>query len=374
MKILYLTGQLVLHGGIERVTSMKLNYLAEHTSNEVYLCTYEQGNAPFVYEISPKVVYCDLGVNYNVDYTNESLYSVRQFKKVPKHILRTRKLISEINPDIIVVPNFGFEYQFLPFIKQGAKIIREFHDSQYRRSTIPSIKDKVNNWIQRLYDAVVVLTPQEKDYFIYKQNLVVIPNPIKKNQEVSIKKKKTIISVGRIDPVKGFDKLIEIASKVKKKCPYCKFEIYGVGEENYINSLKKKTEQAQVSSVLRFMGRTDDVYAKMLQSVIYVCTSKTESFGLTLVEAQECGLPVVSFDCPNGPRNIVHDGVDGFLILQNDVTQAANAIIYLLENEDFRYRMATNARHNAQQFHIVKIMNKWEELFKQLIQNKYIKK
>lgn len=366
MKILYLTGQLVLHGGIERVTSMKLNYLAEQTDNEAYLCTYEQGSAPFVYEISPKVVYYDLGVNYNVDYTKESLYSLKQLKKVPKHILRTRKLISKINPDIIVVPNFGFEYQFLPFIKQGAKIIREFHDSQYRRSAVPSIKDIVNNWIQRLYDAVVVLTPQEKDYFIYKKNLVVIPNPIKENQEVSNKKGKTVISVGRIDPVKGFDKLIEIAYRVKQKCPYCNFEIYGAGEENYINSLKKKSEHARVSSILSFMGQTDNVYDKMLQSVIYVCTSKTESFGLTLVEAQECGLPVVSFDCPNGPRNIVHNGVDGFLILQDDVSQAADAIIHLLEDENLRQSMAINARHNAQQFHIVDIMNKWEELFIQL--------
>ena len=79
MRILYFTGQIALHGGIEKVTVMKLNYWVE-TGNDVYLSTYEQGDKPFVYPISSKVHYEDLNINYNVDYTYESLYSFRGLK------------------------------------------------------------------------------------------------------------------------------------------------------------------------------------------------------------------------------------------------------------------------------------------------------
>lgn len=366
MRILYITGQLALHGGIERVTAMKLNFLADHTDNEIYLCTYEQREKPFVYELSQKVRYCDIEIDYNVDYTKESLYSTKHLKKVPKHIWRTWKLIKRIKPDVIVIPNFGYEYQFLPLIKQGARIVREFHDSQYTRAKNPSIKVRVNNWIQRFYDAIVVLTPQEKDYFQYKKNLFVIPNPIFESNKISDRDGKTIISVGRIDPVKGFDKLIEIASLVKQDCPDCRFEIYGTGEAKYVNSLIEKSVCAGLESILYFKGQTNDVYDKMRRGIVYVCTSKTESFGLTLAEAQECGLPVVSFDCPNGPRNIINNGIDGFLVAPGNISQAADAITHIIKDDALRYTMSINARKNAKRFHSDRIMDMWIKLFEQI--------
>ena len=183
MRVLYLTGQIALHGGIERVTIMKLNYWAE-TGNDVYLLTYEQGDKPFVYPISPKVHYEDLNINYNVDYTCESLYSFRCLKLVPRHFFRTFSFLKKIKPDVIVVPNFGYEFWFLPFIKGKAMLVREYHDSQYQRKS-GGVKVWIDDFIQHFYNSVVVLTPQEVGYFKYKKNIKVIPNPTKGSAYIS---------------------------------------------------------------------------------------------------------------------------------------------------------------------------------------------
>ena len=231
MRILYFTGQIALHGGIEKVTVMKLNYWVE-TGNDVYLSTYEQGDKPFVYPISSKVHYEDLNINYNVDYTYESLYSFRCLKLVSKHFFRTVSLLKKIKPDVIIVPNFGYEFWFLPLIKGRSMLVREYHDSQYQRK-FGSIKVCIDDFIQRFYDAVVVLTPQEVSYFKYKKNIKVIPNPIKKSTYISDLSYSKIVTVGRIDRVKRFELFIEIAELVIKKYPKYRFEIYGEGNPIY---------------------------------------------------------------------------------------------------------------------------------------------
>lgn len=364
MKILYLTGQLASHGGIERVTIMKLNYLAE-TDNEIYLSTYEQLEKPFIYPLSNKVKYVDLAVNYNVDYTKESLYSKRCLKLVWRHIKRTHSLLKEIDPDIIVVPNFGYEYWFLPFIKGRSAIIREYHDSQYNVNHT-SLKSFIDSYIQRFWDRIVVLTPEEKSYFKYKRNIEIIPNPVMLSDCTSELSAKKVISIGRINKVKGFEKLIEIAILVHKNHPDWIFEVYGDGEVKYVNSLKLQVHLANLDNVVMFKGRTSKVSEKLSDSSIYLCTSETESFGLTLVEAMSVGVPVVSFDCPNGPRNIIHNGLDGFLIKNGSIEDAANAINQIIENDHVRRDLGKNAKDNAARFGIDSIMKRWINLFEKI--------
>lgn len=363
MRILYLTGQLISHGGIEKILSLKLNYFAEQTKHEVFLSTYEQVNNPFVYELSDKVNYVDLDINYNVDYTKESLYSKRCLRLLPKHIYRTWLLIRKIKPDVIIIPNFGYEYWFLPFIKRQSRIIREFHDSQYLRKKQNRIKLFIDNLIQRLYDAVVVLTPEEVNYFDYKANIKVIPNPIvSSNMQAPLSHKK-VLSVGRIDRVKCFEDFILIAKKVIAHCPECCFEVYGTGNEVYIAELKSKVENLDLCAHLKFMGTFHPIQEKMCEASVYVCTSKTESFGLTLVEALDVGVPVVSYDSPHGPRNIISNGIDGYLISLGDISDASEKIISLLEDENKRKKMGQNARENMTRFHINEIVKLWDALF-----------
>lgn len=368
MKVLYLTNQLALHGGVEHVTALKINGLVDK-GFEVYLSTYEQGNRPFVYSISNKVKWSDLGINYNINYIDESPYSFKQIKKVPNHIRRSKKLIQDIRPDIIIVPYSVYEFWFVPFIKGNAKIIKEYHDSQYKKTKIrwfekQIITKLIDDSIQRLYDRTIVLTPQEIGYFKYKKNLDVIPNPIDCSEQKSKLTEKKIITIGRIAPVKGFDHFIEVAERVHQIEPKWLFEIYGGGPDVFTAPLQKMIREKRLDKVVFLKGETNNVFDVLSNASIYLCTSSTESFGLTLVEAMEAGLPVVSFDCPNGPKNIINDGADGFLIPLGDVDAMSAKILQLIKDDTLRIQMGGNAINNAKKFHVDNIVKMWSDLFK----------
>lgn len=370
MKILYLTSQLALHGGAEHVTALKLNGLVDK-GYEVYLSTYEQGDRPFVYFLSDKVKWSDLGINYNVNYIDESPYSFKQIKKVPSHIRRSRNLIQDIQPDIIIVPYSVYEFWFLPFIKGKARIIKEYHDSQHKKTTIrwfdkQIITKIIDNCIQRLYDRAIVLTPQEIEYFKYQKNIEVIPNPIDCSEQKSNLSAKKIITVGRIAPVKGFNHFIEVAERVHQIEPEWFFEIYGGGPAVFTAPLQKMIREKGLDNVIILKGETNNVYNVLSNASIYLCTSSSESFGLTLVEAMESGLPVVSFDCPNGPKNIINDGTDGFLVPLGDVEAMTAKVLQLIQDKAMLIKMGDNAIKNAKRFHVDSIIEKWSDLFKRL--------
>lgn len=371
MRILYLTGQIAQHGGIERVSSMKINYLAE-TGHDVFLSTYEQKGRPFVYPISEKVHYEDLGIGYDVDFTKESLYSFRQLRRLPKHIRASRRCIKDVVPDVIIVPNFGYEYWFLPFIKGRAKIIREFHSSQFFRHSVPTLSKQgfklfVDGIVQRFYEAVVVLTPEEKDFFKYKKNVIVIPNPIVQSAVKSDQTSHNVVTIGRVSPVKQYEDFIEVARMVLERGCDADFLIYGDGGDAYKQKLQTHIDSYGISSHVKLMGYTNDTNDVLSKAAICVCTSKTESFGMTLLEAQECGLPVVSYDCPYGPRNIIHNDVDGFLVKMSEKESMCDKICLLLNNEQKRKEMARAAENNASKFHISAIMKMWLNLFNSVI-------
>lgn len=374
MKILYIVNQLALHGGTERVTALKISELVKR-NYDVYLSTYEQCGRPFVYNIPDKIQYVDLGVNYNVDFINRSLYSLRPFMKVPKHIWRTFRLLKNTKPDIIIVPYAAYEFWFIPFIKGSCKIIREYHGSEYKRPLTRWNDKKIltnllDDIVQRKYNRGVVLTPQEKEYFKYDGNLEVIPNPIEESILKTNQNSKSVITIGRIAPVKGYDKFIDLAEMVHKCCPDWTFEIYGGGPDEFVEPLKNQIYEKGLENVVIMKGETNDAYKVLSRASIYVCTSLTESFGLSLVEAMEAGLPVVSFDCPNGPRNIINNGCDGYLVANGDISSMCSKVIQLINDDGLRNQMSINAIKNAKRFHIEKVMDLWCELFSIVLQEK----
>src|SRR5690606_1925749 len=114
-------------------------------------------------------------------------------------------------------------------------------------------------------------------------------------------------------------------------------------------------------------GSTANIAEKYCESSIFTLSSRYEGFGLVLVEAMACGLPVVSFDCPCGPREIVRDGEVGFLVENGNIEQLADKICYLIEHEDIRKMMGNKAQDHAQNFDIANISKQWKELFNALL-------
>ncbi|OYX85616.1 MAG: hypothetical protein B7Y83_04155 [Flavobacteriales bacterium 32-34-25] len=368
MKILYCTNQLYAHGGIERMLSQKINYLLNE-DHKVYLSTFEQSKRPDIYPLNNKLSRVDLEINYH---NNCSYFHPKNLIKILKHYFRLRGLIKKIQPDIIVSISYTPEQFFLPFIERRIPKVKELHSSGVvvgisGNEERKSIKGKLTN-IFKKYDALVLLNKDEVPYFEGCKN-VVIPNftDFKSNlQEISIKEK-TVIAAGRIAPVKQFHELIYIWKMIHHDFPEWQFKLFGDGDLKLIEELQNLINSLDLSSSFLLKPSISTLQQEMEKASIYAMSSATECFPMVLLEAQVCGLPIVSYDCPFGPRNIVTNDHDGYLTSQNNHEDFVNKLSELLLNETKRKQFSNNARQSVQRFSKENVMAQWNKLFTQLI-------
>ena len=167
-----------------------------------------------------------------------------------------------------------------------------------------------------------------------------------------------------MDEGKGYDYLIRAWELVNRRYPDWIIDIFGQGE--WHEKLQKEIQDKNLSSVVHLRGITKDVATEFYNSSGYVMTSRYEGFPMVLIEAGMCGLPLVSFDCKTGPREIIVEGENGFLVPVGDVSLLADRICQLIEFRELRVSMGDNAMRFAQRFTLDKIMSKWIQLFENL--------
>lgn len=160
-------------------------------------------------------------------------------------------------------------------------------------------------------------------------------------------------------PQKGLFDLLTIWASVHQKHPDWHLDLFGYGELE--EALKKRAQQLQ--SNIHIHQADTKIFDRYLESSLFVLTSYYEPFGLVMPEAMSCGLPVVAFNCPYGPEEIITDGVDGFIVENRDLQQFANRICQLIESEELRIRMGRAGVESSQRFSAEHIMPRWKELF-----------
>ena len=176
---------------------------------------------------------------------------------------------------------------------------------------------------------------------------------------------KVIISAGNFFYAKGFDMAIEVAKKVLPNHPNWKWQIYGDGPEK--TPLKELIIKYNLCKQVEIKERTRTLYDKLANSALYVLTSRTEGFGLVLIEAKCCNLPIVSFDVPYGPNEIIEDNVNGFLISPFDIDDMAIKIDELINNVNLRIDFSSKAKNNIDKFSPKEFVTKWESVFNYLV-------
>lgn len=374
MKLVFCLNSLYHVGGSERVWIERLNYLSENTDYQLYLITTDQDKRKIFYEVNSKINLIDLDINYYKDKELNFIKRIFQFKKKQKkHLKKLEKTLNEIQPDIVI--GHGTEEKWLlPYFKGKYKIILEHHlEKNFLKKSAKNMlyKLKADYFIYKerklinFYDEFLVLTEQDKEQW-NNDKIKVIPNPLPfYPTEVSSLKNKKIISIGRLEYQKGYDILIDVWNIISKKYPDWILEIYGEGTER--EKLQNKINKLGLENSFLLKGVEKNIQSKYLESSIYVMSSRFEGMPMVLLEAMSCGLPIVSFDCPCGPKDMIRNNEDGFLVEFGNIEKMAKKIEELIINGEKRKLFGKNAKKNVQIFSQDKVMNQWKELFESMV-------
>jgi glycosyltransferase involved in cell wall biosynthesis len=179
---------------------------------------------------------------------------------------------------------------------------------------------------------------------------------------------KVVIAAGRLVAVKRYDLLIEAFARVAAEHPDWQLRIYGKGEEH--DNLRRLIERLGLCDNVFLMGAAAPMEAEWVKASIGAAASNFEPFGMTIVEAMRCGLPVVSTDCPHGPREIIEDGADGRLVPVGDRDAFGAALLDLVRDEERRRRMGRTAMQNARRFAPGPVVAQAENLFDEAISSR----
>lgn len=354
-KLLYITNGINGSGGLERVLSVKASLLADEYGYDVSILSLNHGHLNPFYQFSPKIKMLSIEVNGN------------PIKYIAKYKKGVQDTVNQIKPDIILVCDDGLKGFYLPrIIKTKAKWVYERHAS-IQLNTSRGIKGKL---IKRLmqkqasrFAAFVVLTPSNIREW-KSDNVIDIPNPASFKAELTSKlENKVAIVVGSHSHNKGYDTLLRIWKNIESLYSDWELNIYGKIDNNM--TYLKLAEQFQLKNVF-FHNPVSNIQEKYLESSIMLLTSRTEGFGMVLIEAMECGLPCISFDCPSGPRDIITHQKDGFLIENQNEKDFINALTLLMENRELRKQMGMKAKENVQRFSPEIIVKQWDDLFRKL--------
>lgn len=363
MKLLYIVPSINDEGGVARVLSAKTNYLIEKWGYEIHILTQNKGNSSLFYFFNPKIVLHDMilegnKMNYLLNYKNE----------LQKHC-------KQINPDVIIVADNGLKaYLAPPFLDKKTPLVFESHGSKF----IVEQKQSEHVWSKlkmqfklfikefgaKKYTHFVALSDESlKEWHI--TNGVVITNPLCDSpQKLSNQSSKKVIAVGRHAYEKGFDNLLKIWKKVVEIYPDWILEIYGKSDEKF--ELQELAENLNLTENIVFHEPVQNIIEKYSEASFYLMTSRFEGFGMVLIEAMAAGLPCVAYDCPCGPRNIINNGKNGFLIQNNNEKYYINAVKTLIEDKELRISMGETAKSVVKKYDIDEIMQRWNQFFMEI--------
>ncbi len=374
-RIVYCTPALYFAGGMERVLTMKANYFAEHFGYDVTIILTDGKEKPIFYPLSDKVKVINLDIGFEELWTCSFLKKIFFYLK-KQHLykkLLNRELM-RIRPDI-TVSMLRREINFINDIQDGSKKIGEIHINRANfrnfegNNAMKNLFSKfwMNSLLSKLQrlDRFVVLTEKDKEAWVELNNVCVIPNPLSftstRHSDLS---EKRIIAVGRYCHEKGYDLLLKAWGIVQNRTTDWRLEIFGEGDRTQYEEMVDTLNLDRHRCILN--GRSSKIQDEFLNSSLSVCSSKFEGFGLVITEAMACGLPVVSFDCPWGPRAIISDGEDGMLVENGNVDKLAEALVLMIQNPKQRKAMADKAIENVQRFSIDQIAGQWKSLFESL--------
>lgn len=354
-------------GGAERVMTMLASAWAEQGKQVTLLTLYHPHEPAYAIHPSVQVRHLDV-LGPSGSFVHAVVQNVRRIRAL-------RRAIRESQPDIVV--SFIDAANVITVLATRGlhipTVICEHIDPEL--CDIGRIWNRLRRVVYPFSDALVCLTSSTLSRFqvMMKVKGRVIPDLIaapppepdaRKNKEQR-KSGGLIVGMGRLVPQKGFDLLLNAFAGIASRHPDWKVQILGAGPQR--QELEQLADALKLSGSVRFVGEVSDPFRVLRSADLFVFPSRFEGFGLALCEAMACGLPVISFDCPSGPGDIIRNGVDGVLVPAGDIDKLADAMDRLMNNAVLRQQLACRAPDVLVRFSREKTLALWQQLLDDLL-------
>lgn len=383
MKICFITSNIFTHGGVARVLTTIANELSKYYEVDI-ICTSKDINIENnIYGLdfrNVNIIHQEIRVSLLNKIIKKIFTNIKQIdnEKVDKLILKNivpkkvRKqfinLINERQYDYVI----GVHGFYTLLVASISEKIRSYkigwqHNSfeayfNTRNTYYWGMNSVFKNNINKL-DVNIVLTEHDKkkyDTISPNSNNIAIYNPLSFTTKIKSNcNNKKFISVGRLTKQKGYDLLINAFYLFSKDNTDWTLDIVGEGEEE--KTLSELIEKLKLKDRIRINPFSTKIESFYLNSSVYISASRWEGFGLVLIEAMECGLPIISFE-NSGPREIIENNINGILVERNNVRELANSMVYLANNQYIINKLSKKAQERARNFSINYIGERWRNI------------
>ena len=351
MKLLFVIRDAHGWAGTERVLNLVSNALSDRHEVEILSLSprpsgsigyrYEKGIKRSYFPVSPGVI------------------------SVVASNFRIAAFVGKSDYDAVVLAGIGeIKYFLLATLLHSTKIVAwEHFNAAYTHKRFN------RKFAARYCDAIIVLTSQDsadwRRLLSPKARIVHIPNPVPNFPDhTAALTSKRILALGRLEEQKRFDLLLDAYAIFSRTHQDWRLRIRGSGSKE--KELRLKVVSLGLERLVEILDPTFDVDAEYSNASLYAMSSKFEGFPMTLLEAMAYGVPCVSFFCPNGPSEIIHDGEDGYVVRQGDVAALASRMNQVADDENLRRRMGEKARENIGRYDVGRITDLWAAFFEEL--------
>lgn len=355
-------------GGAERVFSIMANYWAER--GHVVALTTLSGLEGDSYQLHPGVNRIALEcAPKSRDFTHKIFNNLRRIR-------RLRSVNKRWQPDVVISCKTETNLLALLALCWTSIAVTVYEVTDPSQLPTGVFRSRLRHWLYPRAAAVVVQTDQVRtgmQRFLPGTEITVIPNPVPaadpdwEYEHVALRQQldlpanaRVLSAMGRLGPEKGFDLLTEAFSRVQANYPEWHLVIFGEGVERPM--LEGLIARLDLRGRVHLPGQVHTARKCLMETDLFVLSSRFEGFPNALLEAMACGLPVISFDCPSGPAEIIRSGLDGTLVKPQDVQELAVALSDLMGDESRRARFGQEAREVVRRFSLGGVMDKWDRL------------
>ncbi len=353
-----------IKAGGQRVAANVFNYLCNKGYRVIFISVFSKNGKPS-FALDDRISVCFLNEGEG------------HFRKVLRSSIKTFcEIVDRENIGVLLAEGFSAD-MITAIVSKKRKIpfLHCEHTSLENKIYSESLGSKIYRFVGvRKSKAIIALTKANKTSFENKYRsakgkVVVIPNWVEKPEKAAAYNSEAhvILSVGRADPVKGYDRLVEIASRIRTACAGWEWHIWGNFDNEYGQGIQRAIQDHGLEDFVKLKGATENVNEVYSNAGLFVLTSYFEGLPMVLLEAAVNRLPLLSFDIATGPSEIIVDGVNGYLVEDAKPEKMADRICELVSNKNERILLSENSWIKLERFEKDRVAEAWHQLLGQFV-------